>query len=150
MWLLSKYCVILSLIVTSLLAGQKSPINTNKTAYVIGGFDIVAYFTQKKALKGVKKYQYHWENVTWLFSSKKNLTLFKANPMQYKPQFGGYCAYGVSKGRTPKVSPSDSWHISKGKLYLNYNYNVLKRWIKRKNYFIAKAKKNWPGVLTQK
>ena len=48
-------------------------------------------------MKGNENLGYHWNETTWLFSSKANLDSFKLNPQKYAPQFGGYCAYGVWK-----------------------------------------------------
>lgn len=84
----------------------------------ISGYDTVAFFTQKKAIKGVPEYTHQWAGAKWLFSSKENLDLFVAEPEKYMPEYGGHCAYGVSEGYISSKPTIGSFEIYKGKLYL--------------------------------
>jgi hypothetical protein len=84
-------------------------------------------------------------NADWYFSSRQNLDLFKASPDKYAPQYGGYCAYGCSRGYKASTEP-DAWTIINNKLYLNYNTDVKETWLKDKANLIQKADKNWPSV----
>lgn len=111
----------------------------------IRGYDPVAYFTEGKPLKGDEKLVYNWNNADWYFSSQTNLDLFKANPEKYAPQYGGYCAFGLSDGHKAPTD-ADAWTIENGKLYLNYNLQVRNEWAKEKKQRIEKADKNWPEV----
>jgi YHS domain-containing protein len=110
------------------------------------GHDVVAYFTMGKPVKGKAEFSTSWKGATWEFSSAENLEKFKANPEAYAPQYGGYCAYGVSKGGLVKGEP-DQWTIVDGKLYLNYSAGVQKTWSKDIPGFIATADKKWPNIL---
>ena len=111
----------------------------------IRGYDPVAYFTAGKPVKGDDQFVFEWNNAKWYFSSKQNLDLFKANPSKYAPQYGGYCAYGLSNGYKAPIA-ADAWTIDNGKLYLNYNLDVREEWNKDRKQRIEKADKNWPGV----
>lgn len=111
----------------------------------ISGYDPVAYFTEKKPVKGKPELKYDWRGQTWYFSTQKNLTVFSAAPENFAPQFGGYCAYGMSRGYKAKTEP-DAWSIVDGKLYLNYNKDVRETWNTQQAAFIQKANANWPGV----
>lgn len=111
----------------------------------IRGYDPVAYFTEHRPVKGDDKLVYKWNNADWYFSSQKNLDLFKAAPEKYAPQYGGYCAYGLSNGYKAPTD-ADAWTIENGKLYLNYNLDVRDEWNKEKKQRIEKADKNWPEV----
>jgi hypothetical protein len=111
----------------------------------IRGYDPVAYFTESKPVKGYDSLTLKWNDANWYFSSGKNLSLFKANPGKYAPQYGGYCAYGLSGGHKAKTEP-DAWTIDNGKLYLNYNLDVKKEWNKNRQERIEKADKNWPSL----
>ena len=71
----------------------------------IRGYDTVAYFTENKPVKGAEEFSYEYKGAQWLFSSAENLELFKAEPEKYAPQYGGYCAYAVSKGSTAPIKP---------------------------------------------
>ena len=112
----------------------------------IRGYDPVAYFNAGEPTKGIDQYTFEWEGGTFKFANAENLELFKAEPSKYTPQYGGYCAYGVSKGYTASIDP-DAWNIVDGKLYLNYSLGVRKRWQQDIPGHIATADENWPGVL---
>ncbi len=86
----------------------------------IEGYDTVAYFTDNKAMKGSEKYSYNWLGATWLFASEEHRKLFAASPISYAPQYGGFCADGVSdgKGHTQVNIWPTKWQIVNGKLYL--------------------------------
>ena len=112
----------------------------------IRGADPVAYFTEGEYTPGSDAFTYDWEGATWQFASAENRDLFAANPEEYAPQYGGFCAWAVSQGTTASIEPT-SWEIVDGRLYLNYNAGVQRRWSQDIPGNIAKANQNWPGVL---
>ncbi|MEM7066648.1 MAG: YHS domain-containing (seleno)protein [Cyanobacteria bacterium P01_B01_bin.77] len=112
----------------------------------IRGTDPVAYFTQGGPITGSSEFVYTWRNATWQFASAENRDLFAANPEQYAPQYGGFCAWAVSQGYTAAIDPN-AWKIVDGKLYLNYNRGVQRQWERDIPGNISKANANWPGVL---
>ncbi|MCM1983035.1 YHS domain-containing (seleno)protein [Lyngbya confervoides] len=111
----------------------------------LGGTDPVAYFKEQRPVAGRPEFSHQWAGETWLFSTAENQSLFAANPEAYAPQYGGYCAWAVSQGSTAPSDP-DAWKIVDGKLYLNLNRSVQKRWEKDIPGNIAKADANWPQV----
>ena len=68
----------------------KSPINTTWLGVAVKGYDVVAYFTQSKAVKGIKDYEFEWKGAKWRFSTADHLEMFKKDPEKYAPQYGGY------------------------------------------------------------
>ena len=133
------------LLLSAVVFAQKSPIySTNDGA--IKGYDPVAYFVNAEPVKGKEAFTMKWKGADWYFSSQQNLEAFKADPEKYAPQFGGYCAYGVSKGALYKIEP-DAWKIVDGKLYLNYDKSIQRKWEGRQDEFIKKAEANWPKVI---
>lgn len=112
----------------------------------LGGYDTVAYFSENQPVKGSNEYRTRYKGANWYFSSQKNLESFKANPEKYAPQYGGYCAWAVAEGDTAKGDPL-YWTIHHGKLYLNYDETINKKWLKDIDGFITKADANWPQVL---
>lgn len=114
----------------------------------IKGYDTVAYFTESKPVEGKSEFSTEYNEATWLFSSQENLDLFKANPEKYAPQYGGYCAYAVSKGSTASIRP-ELFTIHEGKLYLNYNESINDKWSENKQAFISEADKNWPELISK-
>lgn len=120
----------------------------NRDNVAIKGYDTVAYFTENKAVKGSPKFTTEYMGANWQFSSLENLQTFIASPEQYAPQYGGYCAYAVARGTTASIQPK-MFSIHEGKLYLNYNKGVRKRWLKDKEGYVEKADQNWPDLLNK-
>ena len=117
-----------------------------KDGVAIAGADPVAYFTQGDYVPGSDGFTHDWEGATWRFASAENRDLFAANPEEYAPQYGGFCAWAVSQGYTAPIDPT-AWKIVEGKLYLNYNAGVQRKWSKDIPGNIAKGDQNWPAVL---
>ena len=116
------------------------------SSIALGGYDPVAYFTERKPVAGRRDIAFVWKGVTWRFATEKNRELFKERPDDYAPQYGGYCAWAVSRGYTAKGDPK-YWKVVGGKLYLNYDAGVQKDWEKDILGNIGKGDQNWPKVL---
>lgn len=145
--ILTKLTLFLTLWLGSLTSAfALEPVYSDFFGNAIKGYDPVAYFTENAAVKGDRDYTYHWNGADWRFSSKQNLDLFVANPTQYAPQYGGYCAWAVSKGYTAKIDP-EAWNIVEGKLYLNYSQSVKQTWQQDISGNIAKGDASWPTLL---
>lgn len=141
-----KHFLLLSFTVFVLTASaQEKPIFATK-AGAIKGYDPVAYFKEGKPVKGDGEQKLEWKGATWYFSSEENKNLFEANPEDYAPQYGGYCAYGVAKGGLYKIEP-EAWKIVDGKLYLNYSFKFQKEWEEDIPGYITEANKNWPELI---
>ena len=65
-------------------------INQNFFGVAIKGYDTVAYHTERRAVKGSKKFSHEWNDAKWYFSSAENRDLFVAEPERFAPQYGGY------------------------------------------------------------
>ena len=125
------------------LAGSK--VNADKSGVAIKGYDPVAYFTSSKPTAGNAELTHRWNNATWRFANAENKKAFVANPTKYAPQYGGYCAFAVSQGNLAPIDPK-AWRIVDGKLYLNYNTAVQKKWEKDRKNFIRLADEKWPEL----
>lgn len=112
----------------------------------LSGYDPVSYFVGGTPRKGDPRFSMTFKGVDYRFASAENLARFRSNPQAFLPQYGGYCAWAVAGGYTAKGDPL-AWKIVGGKLYLNYDQNVQKRWAKDIPGNIAKGDKNWPQVL---
>lgn len=108
----------------------------------IRGYDTVAYFMDKRPTKGKSELRYEWSGAEWFFVSQKNLELFRQDPERYAPQYGGYCAFAMSKGSHAVTDPT-AWTIHDGKLYLNYSKAVRKTWSKNIPFYVERADSNW-------
>ncbi|OAN13319.1 YHS domain protein [Photobacterium jeanii] len=124
------------------------PVYSDFFGKAIKGYDAVSYFTESAAVKGDSDFTYQWNGAKWYFSSEENRKAFVANPTKFAPQYGGYCAWAVSKGYTAKIDPH-AWNIVEGKLYLNYSKSVQQTWQQDIKGNVAKADSNWPQLLAE-
>jgi len=116
----------------------------------IQGYDPVAYFASNKAILGISKFNTTCQGVTYYFYSQANKNKFIKNPVQYKPQYGGWCAFAMGdSGNKVEIDPK-TFKIIDGKLYLFYNAyfnNTLKSWNKDEKNLKTKADKNWTNII---
>lgn len=152
---MKNYYVILFVALTSIATFAQT---TNKRAkefnlenkVAIKGYDPVAYFTQKKAVKGKPSIASTYEGVTYNFSSQVNKDAFSKNPASYEPQYGGWCAYAMGSAADKVEIDPDTFKIIDNKLYLFYNAyfnNTLKSWNKDEANLKKKADTNWKKKL---
>ena len=119
-----------------------------ESGVAIKGADPVAYFTEETFVEGSADYTHEWGGATWQFSTLENRDLFAANPEQYAPQYGGYCAWAVGQNTLAAIDPN-AWSIVDDKLYLNANERIQERWSKDIPGNIALAEENWPSLSQQ-
>lgn len=122
-----------------------SSVNIGTNDVAIHGYDPVAYFSKDKAIEGSAKYTAIYEDAIYRFSSKENRDAFKSDPSRYAPQFGGYCAMGVALDKKLDVDP-DAFYIHDGKLYLNLNKDVQKKWLTDVPGHLKTAERTWSGI----
>ena len=127
-------------------SAAKPNVLVDRAGVAIEGYDAVAYFSEGAAVRGQAQHSHTWNGAIWHFSTAANRDTFAADAEAYAPQYGGYCAYAVSKGSTATIDP-EAFTIHDDKLYLNYSKRVQKKWLADIPGFIAKADANWPGVL---
>ena len=132
---------------TGQLFGQA--LNLDKNGVAIQGHDPVAFFTEKKPVKGKPSITTKSGGATYQFSSEANKKAFDAEPAKYIPQFGGFCAYGVSKGDKVKIEV-DAFQIVDGRLLLHYHKKVRETFNKDQKALLKKADANWPTVAKKK
>lgn len=109
------------------------------------GFDPVAYFSVGAATRGSAKFTATHEGAAYRFASAANKAAFERSPTRYLPQFGGFCAFGVSVGKKFDGDPR-IFEIVDDKLYLNLNPEIQSLWRKDTPGTIAKARAKWPGI----
>ena len=119
--------------------------NFNFSMVGAGGYDIVSYFKNGKAMRGTGWHVAEHEGTTYLFSSKANRKQFVKAPEIYLPQFGGYCAYGAAVGKKFYADPT-VWKIVDGKLYVNLDEKIQKKWESDLSDNLQRAYSNWPKL----
>jgi YHS domain-containing protein len=130
-------------------AQTKTLQNLDKTGLAIQGYDPVAFFTDGKPVKGKPEFATNHKGAAYRFASQEHKELFIKNPEKYEPQFGGYCAYGVSKNGLYNIDP-DAFQITDGKLLLQYSKDARDNFNKDAKGNLTKANTNWPGLVEKK
>ena len=105
---------------------QRDPVSpTNVDAGVaVKGYDPVAYFSDRKPVPRTPAIATRWH---------------------YAPQYGGFCAFAISRGRIADIDPSD-WAVVDNHLYLNNNAGAQAIWDLDRPGNIQVGNHNWPLV----
>lgn len=119
--------------------------NISDHQLALKGYDAVAYFNEGEPVAGKSRFSYSHNGVEYRFSTADNRDRFAANPAKYEPQYGGFCAFGVSVGLKLEVDP-EAFEIIDGKLYLNNAPEVHAMWLKDPEGRIKAADKKWKKV----
>ena len=148
---MKKLSLLFALCVLSfpVLAQTKALLNLDKAGVAIQGYDPVAFFTDAKPVKGDAKFPAKHNGAVYFFASKEHQAEFKQNPAKYEPSFGGYCAYGVSRGKLVEVDV-EAFQIVNGRLLLQYSKGVRSDFNKDSKGNLTKADQNWPGLVEKK
>ena len=85
------------------------------------------------------------DGATYYFARQINRETFLTNPEHYVPAFGGYCAFGASKGKLFPVE-IDTWQIKDDRLILNYNAEIKTQFDANIEALLETADANWPGI----
>ena len=115
----------------------------------IKGYDTVAYFKLGTAVKGSGSFTFRWRDMIWQFSSQEHRDLFAADPLQYAPQYDGYCAWAMTESRLAITDP-EVWKIVEGKLYLNCSQAAYEKWSRDIPGHIRKADAIWKEKFEKK
>ena len=138
------------LLVVGLASAQSKTLqNLDKNGLAIQGHDPVAFFTEGKPVKGKPDIVAKHKGATYQFASQENKELFLKTPEKYEPQFGGYCADGVSKNGLYGIEP-EAFQIVDGKLLLQYSKGARNDFNKDVKGNFSRANANWPGLVEKK
>lgn len=111
----------------------------------VSGYDAVAFFAGSTPVNGSPFITHTYQGATYFFSNEENKAMFAAAPDKYVPQYGGFCAYGVSINKLLPVDISTA-QVRGGKLYLNLNPAIRTTFDADLAGNGAKANENWPGL----
>lgn len=138
-----------SLIPTAAFAAAETNVTSGLTLQGSGlaahGHDVVAYFTEGQPTIGRAEFSTAYRNATYRFATEEHRQAFQKDPERYVPQYGGYCAYGVSVGAKFDGDPR-IWRIVDGRLYLNLNEDIQSTWEKDIPGNIKKADQSWSKI----
>lgn len=120
--------------------------NLDGNGLALQGYDPVAFFTDNRPVKGDRQFRSQYHGATYYFASADHKAIFEKEPAKYEPQFGGFCAYGASKGKTVPIK-IEAWQIVNGRLLMQYDLDVKAKFNTDPQGNLSKADKNWPELL---
>jgi YHS domain-containing protein len=129
-------------------AANKTLVNVDRHGVGLQGHDPVAFFSQNLPVKGKPEFTSIYKGVIYQFASSENRDTFNKAPAGYEPQFGGYCAYGASKGTKAPIK-IEAFQIVNGRLLMQYDTSVRDRFSKDAPANLKLADDKWPGVVEQ-
>jgi hypothetical protein len=80
---------------------------------------------------------------------EKDRAKFAADPEHYAPQFDGYCAVQLSRGRKVEADP-EAWAITNGKLYVFSGKGGVPKFQEQPVAIAEKASETWQRLRAQK
>jgi YHS domain-containing protein len=123
--------------------------NIDSQGVILKGYDVVAFFKERRVVKGSFELSATYQSATYLFASAANKAEFEKDPASYVPQYGGFCAYGVTVGVLSDPEVPDYFLVYKGKLYVCGNQGALKHFKTDIDSNIDKADANWRMFVSQ-
>jgi YHS domain-containing protein len=119
-------------------------IHVDKNGIAARGYDPVAYFIEKKAVKGNPKFVAQIDNgPKYYFASAENFTIFMSDPQRFMPQYGGYCAAATAQNAIGKPGQASAFRVVGDKLYLFSSENAARTWSPNATENIGKADALW-------
>jgi hypothetical protein len=118
------------------------------TGLAISGFDPVAYFTDTTASRGDERFEAVHDRAIWRFRNEGNRAAFVAHPDVYAPQFGGYDAVDVARGKVVEGLPQ-LWTIHGRKLYLFASETSRTAFAANPDGFAGTAERRWPKLMLE-
>jgi YHS domain-containing protein len=112
------------------------------------GYDPMGYFLQDRAIKGRKYIQSRIGSATYYFASRRNRYEFLGDAPRYQPQFGGYCATSMARGRVEDVDPH-LFTIFDGKLYLFNNPEAMALFMRDPRRTAQEAAQNYFRIASE-
>jgi biuret amidohydrolase len=135
--------------VEQIRAAKGNLVNTSGASDIaLAGFDPVSFFTGSAPKNGSPMIRSNYDGATYMFADERSKEKFEANPSRYAPQYGGFCAYGVSIGILLPVDITTA-QVRNGKLYLNVNSQILEKFNADFEGSVQRANTTWPELFEQ-
>lgn len=127
-------------------AQNKIANNIDDSKIALQGYSPVSYLDLGIAQIGIKEYKSTYDGLAYYFTSADQKKTFDANPKKYLPQYGGYCAFGVSVGAKFRVDPN-KFVVKDGKYFLflyDLEVDAQQLWLAGNHKeLVAKSNQNW-------
>jgi YHS domain-containing protein len=127
-------------------AGEKALVNVDTHGVALQGCDPVAFFTQHKPVHGTAQLESTYHTAIYYFASAEDKAAFDKDPAKYEPQFGGFCAYGVSRGKTVEIDVN-AFQIVNGRLLMQYDTDIRDTFNEDTKGNLKLADQKWPALV---
>ena len=118
------------------------------TGLAISGFDPVAYFTDKDAVRGDDRFEAVHDHAVWRFRNSGNKAAFVSHPEVYGPQFGGHDPVDVARGKVVQGLPQ-VWTVHGQRLYLFSSDTSRAAFAANPEGFAQSAQRRWPKLKSE-
>lgn len=126
--------------------------NVPSSGIGLDGYSPVSYFTAGGPEKGDPAFAVEHNGVTYHLTSAAQVEMFKADPLKYEPQCGGWCAFGMSVQDKFPVDPT-KYRVINDRLYLflnNDQVNAYELWGQgAEGELLGRAHAHWKKVSGQ-
>ncbi|HRI59469.1 MAG TPA: YHS domain-containing (seleno)protein [Saprospiraceae bacterium] len=123
-------------------------VNVDEQGVILQGQDAVS-LREGKSTKGDAQFQTKYNGAIYYFANAENKAKFEASPTTYEPEYGGYCAYGVSVGH---LAPIELWTYDttyQNRNIYQHNQKAVNGWKKDVPGNDAKAMEEWAKFQQQ-
>lgn len=147
---LSRRCFVSAAVAVAFCCGNAAAQNMSPIAgqrVALKGYDSISYFTDGKPEKGSSEFTFAFDDTTYWFKSAEHRDKFASDPGRYAPQFDGFCALQLSRGRKVEADP-EAWTITNGKLYVFSGKGGVPKFQEQPVAIAEKAAENWHQLRT--
>lgn len=149
LWLVA---LLLTIATITFAQDHKVTSNVDDSKIALQGFSPVSYLDLGIAQKGVKEHKTTHNGLNYYFTSNDQKKKFESNPTKYLPQYGGYCAFGVSVGAKFRTDPN-KFIVKDGKYFLflyDLEVDAQQLWLDGShNKLVQTADKNWSSLKSK-
>jgi YHS domain-containing protein len=109
------------------------------------GFDPVAYFTDRRPVRGRHTLAATHEGRTYYFASPEHRAAFAAAPDKFEPQYGAFCSNGVAYNVKLGSDPTQ-FELYQGRLFIFGDVLGREMWLLDPEGNVRHADALWPGM----
>jgi YHS domain-containing protein len=113
------------------------------------GYDPMGYFLRHRAVRGNRRILERIGGATYFFASRRSRYEFLRDAPRFQPQFGGYCATSMARGRVEDIDPY-LFVVFEGQLYLFNNPEARAMFLQDPHRVISEARQHYFRLATEK
>lgn len=137
--------LLLSAAVSASAPSAQAAFNVDASGVMLHGYDPMGPFYKNKALPGNGRFRVKWGGGIYWFSSAEYRRWFLSDPDRFVPNYGGYCAMAVTRGK--KVDADPNFYVRRASgVYVFANGQEMQAWLSDEAAHEAQAKVRWQQI----